>query len=80
MQTEVNLKSLREVRLEKGLTQEQLAKRAHISMRNVVRIERGGVCTLVTAEALKRALRYKSIDLKIRDYSNRRKEKEVSSA
>ena len=47
---------LRLLRLANGLTQEQVADRAHLSRETVSRLERGNAPTLRTAQALSSAL------------------------
>ncbi|MDO5852396.1 MAG: helix-turn-helix transcriptional regulator [Methanobacteriaceae archaeon] len=48
--------TLKKIRMEKGLTQEELAIKSKISLSSIVRIERTGKCTITLAQKIANAL------------------------
>jgi len=60
---EVDVRKLRELRINQGLTQRELARRAGISNTSLWKIERGGGATPPTLKRLADALGVKATDL-----------------
>jgi transcriptional regulator with XRE-family HTH domain len=60
---EVDVDKLRQLRINQGLTQRELAKRAGITNTSVWKIERGGGATPPTLKKLADVLGVKAVDL-----------------
>lgn len=65
MELMINTETIKELRLQKSWTQEQLASAAGLSLRTVQRAEKDGACSLETTQALAAVFEVSPADLKV---------------